>query len=155
MVDSALYERYTSKTELRRALAACAHWPGIAQASEVVVFASQLAESAFESCARVVFHEQGLPAPELQVPILGREGTVIARVDFIWRRYGVIGEADGLLKYDSGQKAIAERQRDRRLQEAGFEVIHFTWKELFADPARVAQRIRDAFARQQRLSRNR
>lgn len=153
VVDSALYERYTSKAELRRTLAACARWPGIARASEVVDFASQLAESAFESCARVVFREQGLPAPELQVPILGREGTLIARVDFLWRRHWVIAEADGLLKYDSGQKAIAERQRDRRLQEAGFEVIHFTWKELFTDPARVAQRIRDAFARQQRLSR--
>jgi very-short-patch-repair endonuclease len=155
VADSALCERSTSKTELRRTLAICTHWPGVAQASEVVEFASQLAESAFESCARVVFREQGLPAPELQVPILGQEGTQIARVDFLWRRHRVIAEADGLLKYDSGQKAIAERQRDRRLQEAGYEVIHFTWKELFADPARVAQRIRGAFARHQRLSRNR
>ncbi len=155
VADSALHERYTSKTELRRTLAACPRWPGITQASEVVDFASELAESVFESCARVVFSEQGLPAPELQVHILGGEGTVIARVDFLWRRHGVIAEADGLLKYDSGQKAIAERQRDRLLQEAGYEVIHFTWKELFADPARVARRIREAFARQHRLSRGR
>jgi hypothetical protein len=153
VADSALYERYTSKTELRRMLASCPHWPGIAQASEVVDFASGLAESVFESCARVVFREQELPAPELQVHILGREGTVIARVDFLWRRYKVIAEADGLLKYDSGQRAIAERQRDRLLQEAGYEIIHFTWKELFADPARVARRIREAFTRQLRLSR--
>jgi Protein of unknown function (DUF559) len=155
LADSALYERYTSKTELRRVLAGCPHWPGTAQASEVVEFASGLAESVFESCARVVFREQELPAPELQVHILGREGTVIARADFLWRRYGVIAEADGLLKYDTGQRAIAERQRDRLLQEAGYEIIHFTWKELFADPARVARRIREAFARQLRLSRDR
>jgi hypothetical protein len=152
VADSALYERYTSKTELRRVLASCPHWPGIAQASEVVDFASGLAESAFESCARVVFREQGLPPPELQVHILGRDGTQIARVDFLWRRYAVIAEADGLLKYDSGQKAIAERQRDRLLQEVGYEIVHFTWKELFTDPARVARRIREAFARQLRLS---
>jgi hypothetical protein len=118
----------------------------------VVDFASGLAESAFESCARVVFREQGLPPPELQVHILGRDGTQIARVDFLWRRYAVIAEADGLLKYDSGQKAIAERQRDRLLQEVGYEIVHFTWKELFTDPARVARRIREAFARQLRLS---
>jgi very-short-patch-repair endonuclease len=152
VADSALYDRYTSKTELRRVLASCARWPGIAQASEVVDFASGLAESAFESCARVVFRDQQLPAPELQVPILGQDGTHIARVDFLWRRLRVIAEADGLLKYDSGQKAIAERQRDRLLHEAGYEIVHFTWKELFADPARVARRIRDAFARQRRLS---
>jgi hypothetical protein len=155
VADSALYERYTSKKELRRLLASCPHWPGIAQASEVLEFASALAESAFESCARVSFREQGLAPPELQIPILGQDGTHIARVDFLWRQYGVIAEADGLLKYDSGQQAIAERQRDRRLQEAGYEVVHFTWNELFTDPARVARRIREAFARQLRLSRNR
>jgi very-short-patch-repair endonuclease len=152
VADSALHERHTSKAELRRVLASCPRWPGIAQASEVVDFASGLAESVFESCARVVFRDQRLPSPELQVPILGQDGTHIARVDFFWRRAGVIAEADGLLKYDSGQRAIAERQRDRLLHEAGYEIVHFTWKELFADPARVAGRIRDAFARQLRLS---
>ena len=154
VADSALYERHTSKAELRRVLASCAHWPGIERASDVVEFANGLAESVFESCARVAFREQGLPPPELQVAIFGRERTMIARVDFLWREYGVIAEADGLLKYDSGQRAIAERRRDRLLQEAGYEVIHFTWKELFTDPARVAKRIREAIARQVRLSRH-
>lgn len=152
VADSALYERYTSKTELRRVLATCSRWPGIAQANEVVEFANGLAESVFESCARVAFREQGLPAPELQVTIIGRDGTMIARVDFLWREYGVIAEADGLLKYDSGEKAIAERKRDRLLQELGYEIIHFTWQELFTDPARVARRIREAITRQLRLS---
>jgi hypothetical protein len=153
VADSALYERYTSKTELRRVLAGCAHWPGINRANDVVKFASGLAESPFESCARVAFQEQGLPPPDLQVTIFGQEGTMIARVDFLWREYGVIAESDGLLKYDSGQKAIDERRRDRLLQEAGYEVIHITWKELFTDPARVARRIREAISRQRRLSR--
>jgi hypothetical protein len=151
--DSALYERHTSKTELRRVLLRCDRWPGISRARQVVEFANGLAESAFESCARVVFREQGLPAPELQVHISGRDRTVIARVDFFWRRYGVIAEADGLLKYDSGERAIAERKRDRLLREAGFDVIHFTWQELFSDPIRVAGRIRAAFERGIRLSR--
>lgn len=83
--------------------------------------------------------------------ISGPDRTVIARVDFCWRHYGVIAETDGLLKYDSGDRAIAERRRDRLLQEAGFEVIHVTWQELFSDPARVAGRIRQAFRRAERL----
>ena len=145
VADSALYERHTSKTELRRVLLRCDRWPGISRARQVVEFANGLAESAFESCARVVFSEQGLPPPELQVHISGRDRTVIARVDFLWRRYCVIAEADGLLKYDSGERAIAELKRDRLLREAGYEVIHFTWQELFSDPGRVAGRIRAAF----------
>lgn len=151
VADSALYERHASKTELRRVVARCDRWPGVSRARDVVDFANGLAESVFESCARVVFREQRLPPPELQVHITGRDRTVIARVDFFWRRYGVIAEADGLLKYDSGEKAIAERRRDRLLREAGFDVIHFTWQELFGDPARVAARIRDAFRRALRL----
>ena len=145
--DSALYERHTSKTELRRVLVRYDRWPGISRARQVVEFADGLAESAFESCARVVFHEQQLPPPELQVHISGRDRTVIARVDFFWRRYSVIAEADGLLKYDSGERAIAELKRDRLLREAGYEVIHFTWQELFSDPVRVAGRIRATFER--------
>ncbi len=113
VADSALYERHTSRTELRRTISRCARWPGLEQARQVVEFANGLAESAFESCARVVFSDQGLPPPELQVHISGRDRTVIARVDFFWRRYGVIAEADGLLKYDSGEGAIAELKRDR------------------------------------------
>ena len=57
-------------TELHRVLASCDAWPGIGNATAVVKFASPLAESALESCARVVFHEKGLPPPELQVVIL-------------------------------------------------------------------------------------
>ena len=56
-------------------------------------------------------------------------------------------------KYDGGERAIAELKRDRLLREAGYEVIHFTWQELFSDPVRVAGRIRAAFERAIRLSR--
>ena len=154
VADSALHERYTSKTDLRRVLASCAQWRGTAMAKTVVDFANELAESPLESCARVVFHERGLPPPELQAHIFGRSGTLIARVDFMWQKYRVIAEADGLLKYDSGQTAIKELARDRLLREAGYEVVHFTWKELFTEPERVIARIREAFARQSRLARN-
>jgi hypothetical protein len=151
--DSALHQRWTSKTELRRVLASCDGWPGIGNATRVVDFASSLAESVLESCARVVFHERGLPPPELQVVILGEGGSKIARVDFFWRDYGVVAEADGLLKYQAGTDAIAELKRDRLLREQGLDVIHFTWEELFTEPARVAQRIRAAFDRARRLLR--
>ena len=149
--DSALHERWASKTELRRVLASCDGWPGIGNATTVVDFASALAESVLESCARVVFHEHGLPPPELQVQIFGQDGSKMARVDFLWRKYGVVAETDGLLKYQSGADAIAELKRDRLLREAGFEVVHFTWDELFREPERVVSRIRAALARARRL----
>lgn len=145
--DSALQQRWASKTELRRVLARCDGWPGIGNATSVVDFASSRSESALESCARVVFHQRGLPAPELQVVILGQDGRRIARVDFFWRECCVVGEADGLLKYQSGADAIAELKRDRLLREQGLDVIHFTWEELFREPERVVGRIHAAFRR--------
>lgn len=150
--DSALHERWTSKTELRRVLASCHGWPGIGQARTVVDFANGQAESVLESCARVVFHQHGLPPPELQVRIFGQDGSNVARVDFLWRECAVVAESDGLLKYQSGADAIAELKRDRLLREAGFEVVHFTWEELFREPERVVRRIRAALARPRRLS---
>jgi hypothetical protein len=152
VADSALRERHASKTEIRRVLASCERWPGVAQARDVADFASASAESVLESCARVSFRDQGLPGPELQVSIIGRTHTVIARVDFLWRGFWTVAEADGLLKYNGRADAIAELKRDRLLREAGFEVVHFTWKELFTEPARVATRIRETFTRGLRLN---
>jgi very-short-patch-repair endonuclease len=153
IADSSLRERHTSKAELRRVLARCERWPGISQAREVAGFANALAESVLESCARVSFRDQGLPSPEQQVNITGYAGRIIARVDFHWREYSTVAEADGLLKYESRDDAIAEFKRDRLLREAGLEVVHFTWQELFSDQARVAARIRAAFDRAIRLGR--
>ena len=78
------------------------------------------------SCHRLACHgarhgvPRGLPPPQLQIPVFGRSGTLIARVDFMWQEHRVVVEADGLLKYDSGQTAIKELTRDRLLREAGY-----------------------------------
>jgi very-short-patch-repair endonuclease len=151
VADSALHQRTVSKTDLRRVLARCEYWPGIERARRVVGFADVLAESVLESCARVFFREHDLPAPELQLNINGPAGYFIARADFCWRKYWTIAEADGLLKYNDRADAIAQLKRDRFLHEAGYDVVHFTWHELFGDPARVASRIRAAFDRAVRL----
>jgi hypothetical protein len=143
--DSALYQRLTSKTEIRRVLERCGHWPGLGHARNAIDFANPLAESVLESCARVIFQQHALPRPALQVNISGRE--FIGRVDFCWSGRRTIAEADGLLKYHGSAEAIAELKRDRLLREAGYEVVHFTWAELFSDPARIVARIRKAFER--------
>lgn len=151
VADSAIHQLRTNKTELRRVISGCAGWPGIGRARKVADFASGKAESVFESCARVVFNEHGLPPPELQVDLFGGDGGLIGRADFFWRQYGVVGESDGLLKYEDRREAIKELRRDRLLREVGLEVVHFTWHELFEQPERVIARFRAAFTRGARL----
>jgi very-short-patch-repair endonuclease len=68
-------------------------------------------------------------------------------VDFLWREYRTIAEADGALKYADPDRARQQLQRDAELRDAGFEVVHFSWRELMVNPAQVIERITAAFAR--------
>ena len=95
------------------------------------------------SWARAAFHD----ARDywVYVPRLGEHHEY--RVDFCWEDYKTIAEADGLMKYDTGGVAIRERRRDRLLQDAGYEVVHITWRELFGHPDHIIRRLRRAFAK--------
>jgi predicted transcriptional regulator of viral defense system len=144
VADSALHAEKAAKPELRQILDSCASWPGVRQARRVVSFADERAGSALESAARVVFDEFGLDPPELQVTIHLPAHAFL--VDFFWRAHRVIVEADGLAKYAADKDLIAQFQRDRLLRDAGYKVVHFTWRELFKTPELVIARIRQAFA---------
>jgi hypothetical protein len=98
VADSALHGFQTGQPELVNVVRDCARWPGIEKARRVVEFSDLLAESPFESIARVAFRDGGLPPPMLQVYITAAH-RVIARVDFLWDEHATIAEADGALKY--------------------------------------------------------
>jgi Protein of unknown function (DUF559) len=146
VADSALHARLTSKTALAAVIADCPRWRGIRRARAVTAFSDSRAESVLESLSRAVFHESGLPPPDLQVWV-GDDGEVIGRVDFLWRRHRTIGEADGAFKYETPDRARAQLGRDARLRAAGYEVVHFTWPEITRAPAQVVDSIRVAFTR--------
>ncbi len=143
--DSALHAKLVSAGELEAVLADCARWRGVSRAVEVVGFADWLSESVLESLARVVFRDVGLPAPELQV--WAGDAEIVGRVDFLWRQFRTIAEVDGLLKYADPTRAIQQLERDKRLRDAGYEVVHFSWQEITQNPAYVATTIRTAFRR--------
>jgi predicted transcriptional regulator of viral defense system len=142
--DSALRSEAANKAALLKACDACAGWPGIQRARRAVDFADPLAGSVLESCARVVFAEYGIEPPELQWSITGPNFRF--SVDFCWPRYRVVAETDGAMKYADPRNAIKQLDRDRLLRDAGYKVVHLTWRELFANPQVVITRIRQAFA---------
>ena len=144
--DSAIRQCLTSKPDLQAVLATCRGRRGVVQATRVVGFANGNAESALESIARVAFHSCRLPAPALQVWIPGPTGDAIGRVDFYWEKYMTIAEVDGAMKYEDPSRAKAQLRRDKKLREAGYQVVHFDWKEITTNPEQVAASIRAAFA---------
>ena len=144
--DSALYLGKTTAGRLYRVLGDCARWPGITKATQVVDFSHPLAESPLESISRVAFRDGGLPPPVLQAWIAGARGT-IGRVDFLWETQRTIAEADGAMKYADRDRALLQLRRDTELREAGFEVVHFTWRDIMSRPGHVIAQIEAAFVR--------
>lgn len=142
----AVLAREVSRDELEAVLLGRARWPGSRYARAALAFADGRSESPLESLGRVRCHEQGLPAPDLQV-WLGDAHGPIARVDQYWPAHRTVAEADGALKYGSAMDLFAEKRREDRLREAGYEVVRYTWDEVFHHPELVAARIRRAFAR--------
>jgi hypothetical protein len=145
VADSALSQEKTTKHELRQVLATCERWPGAKQARTVIDFADERAESPLESVARVVIAQADLPPPELQATIHGPNFAF--RVDFLWRDQKVVLEGDGLLKYNDRKDLIKQFDRDRLLRDVGYQVVHYTWREIFKTPQVVIDRITNAFAK--------
>jgi G:T-mismatch repair DNA endonuclease (very short patch repair protein) len=143
--DCALHNRTTTAKEIAQVLAACKGWPGTEKARRVTDFASNQPESVMESCARVVFHEHGLPAPQMQVDVHDSRGRLIARPDFVWGQYRTIVETDGLFKYRTERAVRKHFDREARLDAEGWKVIHVTWNQLFGDEAGLIARVRRAF----------
>ena len=146
VADSALHAGLTSKSALAAVITDCARWRGLQRARAVAAFSDARSESVLESLSRAAFHQLGLPPPDLQVWV-GDDDDVIGRVDFLWRRYRTVGEADGALKYQNPARARAQLERDARLRAAGYEVVHFTWPDITRAPAQVADAIQVAFRR--------
>jgi hypothetical protein len=105
------------------------------------------AESPGESRTRMVLSALGLPV-EPQVEIIDADGELVGRVDFLVADRVVV-EFDGAVKYrgDSGADVlIAEKRREDRLRELGYEVVRVTWDEL-AQPERLHAKVRAALLR--------
>lgn len=111
---------------------------GIHRARQAASILDPLSESPGESLSRVLFHTRGLPAPELQVSLYDEQGTFIARPDFLWRQYGVVGEFDGKSKYEkllrAGETAadvfLREKQREEKIKALGLIVLRWIWEDI-------------------------
>ena len=148
VIDSALRGGST-RALLEQVSRDCARWPGIRKAREVIAFADGRAASPLESVSRHVFRAMGLPTPELQVSLAWDEwGNARIIVDFYWPEFGVVGEADGLLKYDddpAGNSLRAEKLRQEELEGLGYIVVRWTWDDIWRRPEWVVARLRTAF----------
>ena len=149
--DGAL-RRGLQRSDLEAVAAFCAGWANVHQAVDAIAAANGLAESAAESLARYVCAEcTQVPDPELQVELFDAFG-LIGRVDLFFRRFRVVLEVDGLIKYtdpwcgDAREALRLQHEREARLRRAGWIVIRTTWEELTTDPDGFIRRLLTAFS---------
>lgn len=142
IADGALRAGATTMEELQDMRAFQRRWPGVRLADEGLQLADASRESWLESASVAVAWRRGFARPESQVSIHDLDGLFVARVDLLWRDEGVVGECDGLGKYqgefasgkwdadEAGAVMVAERDRERRLEELGFAVARWGTSDL-------------------------
>ena len=155
MADVALSRRLVTSTELKSMVESNVNRPGVRRARQILGFADGRSESVGESITRVRLRQLGLPVPELQGAIVGSQGELVARVDFLFADFGTALEFDGKLKYEKllrvGESAAdvvyREKVREDKIRALGFDVVRLVWRD-HRDPQGVLARCRAAFERQ-------
>ncbi|NLU84630.1 hypothetical protein [Rhodococcus sp. HNM0569] len=152
--DDALARALVTVDDLTTAFARRPGRRGAPAARRVLAFADARSESVGESRSRVLFHRHGFELPELQASMHTTDGRFIARVDFLWRELGVVGEFDGFAKYSiqgknsmrgGGEIEVLRREklREDALRAHGWSVARWTWEHL-EQPESVLTRVRYA-----------
>lgn len=151
--DAALHLDLSRQSELlAQARALPRRSRGCRMAELAILLADGRAESPLESLSRTRMFQLGIPMPELQTRFYDAAGF-IGRVDFFWPAFGVIGEADGRIKFrvtegQTGKEAEeavwrAKRRDDRlRRHPKVREVGHWDWGEAL-HPGRFAAMLTD------------
>jgi hypothetical protein len=110
----------------------------------VIDFGESLSDSPLESVSRVNIRVIRAPKPQLQTRYFDAQGF-IGESDFSWEQQGLIGEADGDIKYldaryRGGKSAehvvLDEKMREDRLRALPRRVTRWRWSTGI-DPARL------------------
>jgi hypothetical protein len=131
-----------SREELHQARARALPFRAHARTRAVIDAAESRAESPLESVSRVTMRAIGVPKPEIQRSYSDARGK-IADVDFAWEEFGLLGEADGDVKYlqsrfrggrTADQVVLDEKIREDRLRALPRRVARWRWATAI-DPA--------------------
>lgn len=114
---------------------------GSARAAVTLGHADPAAESPAESRSRGWIILAQLPLPRVGLPVIGDDGRRYF-ADFAWEDRMVIGEVDGVSKYDTGDVLLREKSREDSLRRAGWKVVRWTGVEITRNPHVVLERLR-------------
>ena len=155
--DAALHKALCTKGDLDLALGWVRRHPGTGLLTPFLELADGRRESPGETRLAHAFHLMKLSVtPQARIEDRG----FLAFADFLLDDWPVVVEFDGMVKYGRKRDAVdrwgnqltpqqvlvAEKRREDRIRELGYQVVRVVWSEL-DDPAALARRIRAAINR--------
>jgi Transcriptional regulator, AbiEi antitoxin len=151
-LDFALHENLTNRAELADMIARYSNWPRVRRARRALALADERSESVLESVSRLVMIRLRIPTPRPQARVYDAAGELCGRVDFYWDEFGVFGEADGRLKYETGADTLFnEKVRQEDLEDLGLVAVRWGWKHATRQVQVLARRLEHGFERGRRL----
>lgn len=144
MYEHALRSGDVAESDLRRVIADCPTWRGIAWSKRTLQLAQPLNESPGESLSYLRMRAHKIVLPACQVSVRVRDRTY--RLDFLWLEEGVAGEFDGRGKYAEKADLYAEKQREDDLRSMGLIVARWGWADVRGTGDPMARILRRAFA---------
>ncbi len=131
--DYLLRELLISPEDLAIGVARARAPRGIRQATRALEHITRLRESPLESASWAYFLRYDIPLPRMQVTIRTADGRFIGRVDFLWEEARLIGECDGMVKYDDRKANFAEKLREDELRAEDYRVARWGLQHLRTD----------------------
>ncbi|WP_046318049.1 hypothetical protein [Mycobacterium sp. UM_Kg1] len=139
-LDAAVHSGRCTPPELDRVVLEQGGRRGIVTVRELLPYVDGRAESAMESEARLVMIDYGVPTPELQYPIYGRDGQ-LWRADFAWPDVRVAAEYESIDWHAGGPAMLRDKKRSAGIQDVGWTSIPIVAEDIRRHPARTAARI--------------
>jgi Protein of unknown function (DUF559) len=100
--------------------------------------------SVLEAKARRLILTLNLPVPVVEL-VIGDNGEY--RLDIAWQEIHLAIEVDGYVWHFSPAHLQRDAARRNRLQQAGWTVLVYTWRDVTTEPARMAREITAAYRR--------
>jgi hypothetical protein len=145
VVDQAEIRRLTSPTSLGALLARHPGRRGTAALkrilSEQQLIGLTITKSDLENRFVALLDAHGLPRPSANRIVELRDGET-HEADCLWPVHRLVAELDGFQTHGTRRAFEHDRERDRKLQVAGYRVVRITWRQLHDDADTVAGQLR-------------
>ena len=134
-------EALSSIEELRDVVKATSGLPGALNAAKAIGLIRIGPLSRPESILRQMIVAAGMPEPQLNVEVNGREGNYLGRPDLSWPEFRVLVEYQGDGHRVSKAKFRSDISRREEFQEGGWRVIQASAPDIFRDPNILSGRL--------------